>query len=68
MVVVIGDGVMLTLIDPVFQVYVLAPPAVNVAVPPTHIVAEFTLTVGKGFTVTVAVFEEEHPFVVPFTV
>jgi len=46
--------------DPVLQVYVLAPPAVSVAVEPIHklTVLDEALTVGKAFTfcVTVAVF------------
>ena len=37
------------------QVYVLAPEAVKVAVPPGQIVAELTLTVGLVTTVTVTV-------------
>jgi len=47
---------------------VLAPLVVKVTVPPAQIVAEFTLIVGNGFTVTVVVFMDEHPFIVPLTV
>jgi hypothetical protein len=39
---------------------VLAPLAVNVVVCPTHTVAEFTVTVGLGFTVTTAFAEVEQ--------
>lgn len=42
--------------------------AVNVAVFPTQIVAVLILIVGKEFTVTVVVFNEEHPFNVALTV
>jgi len=52
----------------VFQVYVVAPVAVKVAVLPAQIVAVLTLIVGKEFTVTVTVFVEEHPTDVPVTV
>lgn len=40
---------------PGVHVYVLAPPAVSVALPPTQIVALLTVTVGLGLTVTVDV-------------
>lgn len=43
------------------QLYVLAPPAVSVAVPPEQIVAEFTVTVGVEFTVTVEVAVAVQP-------
>ena len=36
--------------------------AVNVVLPPLHMVELFTVTVGTGFTVTVDVAVEEHPF------
>ena len=46
----------------------MAPLAVKVAVLPEHIVTEFTVTVGVGFTVTVEVLVPEQPAVVPVTV
>ena len=51
------------------HVYVDAPPAVNMVDAPGHIVAEATVTVGKGFTVTdvVAVFMQPTALV-PVTV
>jgi hypothetical protein len=42
--------------------------AVKVAVFPAHIVGEFTVTVGMGFTVNAEVFVPEQPLVVPVTV
>jgi hypothetical protein len=47
--------------------YELAPEAVNVAEPPPQIVAEFTVMVGLGTTVTVAGTVVEHPLLVPVT-
>ena len=59
----------MTVVAPVFQVYVLAPLAVKVAVLPAHIVAEFTLVIGNGFTVTVDVVAFLQLFaLVPVTV
>ena len=46
----------------------LAPLAVNVAVPAGQMVALFTVIVGEGFTVTCTVFVPEHPPLVPFKV
>lgn len=46
----------------------MAPLAVNTAAEPAQTVALFTVTVGVGFTVTVDVFEELQPVVVPVTV
>lgn len=43
------------------HVYVLAPPAVSVAPLPGHIVAEFTVIVGVGLTVTVDEAVVVHP-------
>ena len=56
-------------VSPVLHVYVVAPLAVNVAVPPGQIVAEFTDTFKAGFIVTevTAVFEHPEP-VDPVTV
>ena len=54
---------------PGVQVYVLAPLAVSVAVPPIKTVAEFTVTTTVPLpTVTVEAAEEEHPLLVPVTV
>ena len=54
---------------PGLQVYIDAPVAVSVAEEPTHRVAELTVTVGKGFTVTTKVAELTHPAtLVPVTV
>jgi hypothetical protein len=51
------------------QVYVDAPFAVSVAVCcPTQIVPLLTVTVGNGFTVTVAVMDDVHVPVVPVIV
>ena len=44
------------------------PLAVSVAVCPLHILGEFTVTIGLGFTVTVATAVPVQPFVVPVTV
>ena len=46
---------------PVFQEYVVAPVANNVAVPPEQMVAEFAEIMGKGFTRTEAVADVLHP-------
>ena len=64
----VGDGVIVAVVAPVFQLYVVAPLAVKVAELPAQIVALFTVTVGIGVTVMVAVFVEEHPPVVPVMV
>jgi hypothetical protein len=60
----------LVLLKPVagLQVYVPAPLAVKVALPPEQMVAELTLTVGLGVMVTVEVFASVQPLVVPVTV
>ena len=49
---------------PFVQAYVLAPPAVNVAVSPEQInvLLIVVVTVGKLFTVIIIVSESEHPF------
>jgi hypothetical protein len=46
----------------------VAPLAVRVAEEPAHTVAEFTVTTGKAFTVTVEEAVPSHPEVVPVTV
>lgn len=56
------------LLDPLLQVYVLAPLAVKVAVKPIQILEELTLTVGRGVTETVDIVVFVQPFVVPVTV
>ena len=49
----------------VLHEYVVAPFAVKTADPPAHIVEEFTVTVGLGFTVTIDVADEVQVPVVP---
>ena len=68
--VVVDDGLSENdeLVEPVFQVYVLAPFAINVVVEPAHIVEEFTVIVGKGVTETFAIAVFVQPNVVPVTV
>jgi hypothetical protein len=53
---------------PALQTYVAAPLAVKFAVVPSHIVGEFTVIAGNGFTVTVAIAVFVQPEVVPVTV
>ena len=68
---VVGDAVaVLTPVDvaPALQVYVVAPVAVKVAVSPTQIVGELTVTTGRRFTVTVATAVPIQPSVIPVTV
>jgi hypothetical protein len=70
-VVIIGEAVaVFTPVDvaPALHVYVVAPPAVSVAVAPEQIVGEFTVTVGIAFTVTVEIAVLLHPADVPVTV
>ena len=50
------------------HVYVVAPLAVIVAVKPLHTLGLFTVIVGFGFTVTIAIAVFVQPFVVPVTV
>ena len=68
MVDIFGLFVILEVTADVFQVYVFAPDAVNVAVPWVHIVSEFTVMVGSGLTVTVEVMEDVQVAAVPVTV
>jgi hypothetical protein len=66
---VVGETMIGFVVDPLLQEYVIAPDAVSVADPPEHIEVEFTVTVGVGFTVTVATAVPEHPAeLVPVTV
>ena len=51
-----------------FQLYVLAPLAVNVAVWPAQIVGEFTVIVGNGVTEIVAIAVFVQPNTEPTTV
>lgn len=63
-----GETAMVFAVLPVFQEYVEAPVAVNVADWPEHIAAEFTLTGGLAVTLTVATAVFEQPAEVPVTV
>jgi hypothetical protein len=70
-VLLVGATVILAVLPPVLQLYVLAPLAVNTDVPPTHIDVgdAVTLIVGVEFTVTVTVAVLLHPTpLVPVTV
>jgi len=62
-VLLVGATVILAVLPPVLQLYVLAPLAVNTEVPPTHIDVgdAVTLIVGVEFTVTVTVAVLLHP-------
>jgi hypothetical protein len=53
---------------PPLQVYVLAPPAVRLAVAPVQMVGELTVVTGSGFTVTVATAVPVQEASVPVTV
>jgi hypothetical protein len=64
----VGLAVKLAVVAPVFQVYVLAPVALNVAVEPAQIVVELTAVVGKELTVTLTILVLLQPEVVPVTV
>ena len=55
-------------VSPVLQEQAVPEEAVKVAVPPAQMVAELTVIVGDGFTVTVAIAVSEQPDVVPITV
>ena len=70
MVVPVNAGVVAGLpLSPPVHVYVVAPVAVKVAVWPEQIVGEFTVTVGRPVTVTVATAVLLQPSVeVPVTV
>lgn len=67
-VVTLGETIKVLFVLPVFHAYKVAPEAVSVVDCPVHIVAEFTVTVGFGLTLTVAIAVLEHPDVVPVTV
>ena len=67
-VVVVGETDNGFAVDPVLQLYEVAPAPVKVAVLPAQMVGEFTVTTGNGFTVTVATAVPVHPPVVPVTV
>jgi hypothetical protein len=55
-------------VAPADQVYVEAPEAVSPAVAPAQIVGEFTLTTGRGVTVSVEMAVLLHPEALPVTV
>ena len=55
-------------LEPVFQVYVVAPAAVKFTDEPAQTVGLFTVTVGLATTVTVDTAVFVHPAVVPVTV
>ena len=55
-------------LTPAVQVYVVAPFGIKVAVWPSQMVGEFTVTTGNGLTVTVAIAVAVQPNVVPVTV
>ena len=60
---------MVVVVGPVFQLYVVAPPAVSTVGEPEQTVALLTVTVGDGFTVTVTMPVLLHPAAeVPVTV
>ncbi len=63
-----GVTLILLVVDPVFQLYVVAPVAAKTAVAPLQIVGLFTETVGEGVTDTLTVFVLVHPDAVPVTV
>ena len=65
--VVSGDAVLVPL-TPAVQLYVVAPFGIRVAVCPSQMVGELTVTTGNGFTVTVATAVDVQPSVVPVTV
>jgi hypothetical protein len=69
-VVVVNTGVVGfdTPVKPPVQLYVVAPLAVKLAVVPLQMVGEFTVTVGRGFTVTVDTAVPVQPCVLPVTV
>lgn len=68
MVVVAGLTERVLELPEVFQVYELAPVTVRIVEAPAQIVAEFTETVGKLFTVIAAVLLLIQPKFEPFTV
>ena len=58
---------MLVVVAPLFQLYVVAPDAVNAVELPEQIVALFTETVGVVFTTTLLTLVFVQPLVVPIT-
>ena len=65
---VVGVRLIGFVIAPVDHAYVVAPAPVNVAAAPAQIVSEFTVVIGKEFTVTVATADEVQPNEFPVTV
>ena len=69
LVVTVREGVIVAVVAPVFQMYVLAPWAIKIAVSPAQIVGVFTVMVGKAFTIIVTVcVAVQVPVLAPVTV
>ena len=66
-VVMSGEAVLVPL-TPAVQLYVVAPFGIRVAVWPSQMVGELTVTIGNGLTVTVETAVAVQPAVVPVTV
>ncbi len=63
-----GETIKGLFVLPVFHRYESAPAEVKVALSPEQIISEFTMIVGLGLTLTVAIAISEHPEEVPVTV
>jgi hypothetical protein len=62
MVVTVGLTVVLLVVEPLLQIYVLPPLAVNVVLSPRHmIVSPLIVGVGIGFTVTISLADAPQP-------
>ena len=59
--VVVGDTDNALVLEPVFQLYAVAPDAVKEVDCPLQMVEEFTVIVGNGFIVIVPLFVTEQP-------
>ena len=66
--VVVGETDNELAVDPVLQLYVVAPDAVKEVDCPLQMVEEFTVTIGKGFTTTDEITEPEQVLLAPITV
>ena len=64
----VGVTIILEAFDPVFQLYVLAPEAIKVALDPEQILGVFTLRFGLGLTEIDSVLVPIHPLVLLFKV